>query len=81
MTWIIMVLTGEQSPAPETDGRSISKVRRVPVGRKLTSMEVFERVFCTPFATARLLRPFSWGVLAWGGEEEEEGFCGGGDGL
>jgi len=37
------------------EGRTISKVRRVPVGRKWASMEVFERVLWTPFATAARL--------------------------
>lgn len=44
-TRIMMVLTGEHDPSPETDGRIISKVRRVPVGRKLASIEVFDSVF------------------------------------
>lgn len=56
-TWIIVVLAGEHDPSPETDGRSISKVRRVPVGRKLTSIEVSESVFCKLFATTFHFRP------------------------
>lgn len=33
------------------------------MGRKLTSIEVLEMVFWTPFATARRLRPWSWSWL------------------
>lgn len=59
-TCIIRVLTEEQSPLPYTEGMIISNVKRVPVGRKLTSMEVFDIVFCTPFATARRFLPGWW---------------------
>jgi len=31
-------------------------VRRVPVGRNFTSIDVLDSVFCIPLATARLLR-------------------------
>lgn len=65
------VLTGEHDPSPEAEGRRSSNVRRVPVGRKLTSIEVLERVFCMPFATALLFRPLS--PPACGGDEEERG--------
>ena len=57
--FIIRMLTEEHSPFRYMEGRTISKERRVPVGRKLTSMEVLESVLWTPFATARLLRPVS----------------------
>lgn len=48
-------------------------MRRVPVGRKFTSIEVFESVFWTPFAIARRLRPPVVVVKSGGG-------MGGGDG-
>lgn len=67
-----MVFTAVHSPLPETDGSSISNVRRVPVGRKLTSIEVFESVFCIPFAIARLFRP----PLGWSVQEEDGSFGG-----
>lgn len=57
-------------------GRTISKVSRVPVGRKLTSMEVFEMVFWTPLATARRLRPWSWSWLRRTRGRDEEGGLG-----
>lgn len=55
------MLTGEQSPLFDTDGSNISNVKRVPVGRKFTSIDVLEKVFCIPLATARLFRPGSCG--------------------
>jgi hypothetical protein len=51
------------TPFLDIDGRSISKVKRVPVGRKLTSIDVLEIVFCIPLATALLLLPGSLGAL------------------
>ena len=43
------------SPTPYIDGSTISKVKRVPVGRKWANIEVFERVPWTDFATAARL--------------------------
>lgn len=37
------------------------------MGRKLTSIDVLESVFCTPFATARLFRPPGGGGREGGG--------------
>lgn len=51
------VVTWEHSPLLYTDGRTISNVRRVPVGRKLISIDVFDSVFCTPLAIIRLFLP------------------------
>lgn len=64
------MLTELHSPLRYMEGSTISNVRSVPVGRKLTSMEVLESVFCTPFATARLFRP---GSGANRGEEDGYG--------
>lgn len=61
------VWTPEQWPDLVMVGRIISKVKRVPVGRKLTSMEVLESVFCTPFAMARRFPRPSVGVVCGGG--------------
>ena len=51
------------APFLDIDGRSISNVKRVPVGRKLTSIDVLEMVFCIPLATALRLLPGSFGAL------------------
>lgn len=61
------MLTGEKYPLFDTDGSSISNVKRVPVGRKFTSIDVFEKVSCIPLATARLFRRGS-------SRDGEEGF-------
>lgn len=73
------VCTSEHWPDLVMVGRIISNVRSVPVGRKLTSMEVFVSVFWTPFANARHFPPPSEagespGLMTWGGS------CGDGGG-
>ncbi|KAF9677073.1 hypothetical protein SADUNF_Sadunf08G0069600 [Salix dunnii] len=59
----VSVVTGVQTPFLGIDGRSISKVKRVPVGRNLADFDILEIVFCIPLATALLLLPGSLGAL------------------
>lgn len=68
-------LTAKQEPSQEAAGRSISKVRSVPVGRKLASMDVLERVLWTPLATARRFLPLPRGE-PWGEHAGEVRFRG-----